>query len=696
MSPTLDRDLGAGSWIWDPQQAYQQEGIKRAKQIQACGDIQYANGIPMGWCNVGNGFAVPLNTPNQCPTGSLITDAASCPPSPAPSSSSISGSCQQGANGSLPPACIQNIANGICGPQGTLSQALGGGGYASSSADFNARSNFLSQQRQFTLHDGIVNGTAMTVNDAMTSIQGLRSLANASDGSRATQAAQNLCTGVPFDPCALSPSDTGPFDPTCITQAALAKGYSPKGALLPASSGMDYWNQVALRTWQGVLSNLDWYKGAADTPSTSSGLNQTGAIQDVYGVSVTWPAPTCNVTGALMYRYLGGAAGAQLFPQSGCKTHFLGRYLLKDGFPAQGLTSTDQTPAGGFPAENQRIVANFVPSQGGSYQFLIVTNLMVRFTINGVSETIPSGNQSTQVSQLVAGQTYPMIVDLINISGQWSFSLSMSVNGAAWAPIPAGQLFMPYDRRLPMFEVAFNRMPAGTTGAVQDTNGVFQNLTMTNASVGTLNGIQCMLVGGAGSGLFNFNQGSLLQGIRLRAFKSITMKIQITTNVIAGITPSLFGIYNSLGANPAVDPPHSFTPSSVVTWPNKTNAFMITTSSMKLYPYGRDPVQPVEKAFLNNIALGSATPLLGSWIHFTFVWDDDFTGYTTYVNGSQSVRAFAPAYDISTIMETMCIGCDNHPEGASWTGGIAWFRGFDYRLGPDQITMDMNDGWMSL
>ena len=48
------------------------------------------------------------------------------------------------------------------------------------------------------------------------------------------------------------------------------------------------------------------------------------------------------------------------------------------------------------------------------------------------------------------------------------------------------------------------------------------------------------------------------------------------------------------------------------------------------------------------------------------------------------------------MMEQIRIGCDVHPEGQSWTGGIAWFRAFDYQLSKDLVQLDMNDGWGSV
>jgi hypothetical protein len=113
------------------------------------------------------------------------------------------------------------------------------------------------------------------------------------DGSQASGAAMNMCYGTPFDPCALKPTDKGPYDPQCITQKALAMGYSPSGKLLPSYIGMGYWNQAP--TWQNVIEYLTWWKQTADLGPSFAGQNitiqlQLAGIDNVYGISV--PDPT--------------------------------------------------------------------------------------------------------------------------------------------------------------------------------------------------------------------------------------------------------------------------------------------------------------------------------------------------------------------------------------------------------------------
>jgi hypothetical protein len=78
------------------------------------------------------------------------------------------------------------------------------------------------------------------------------------------------------------------------------------------------------------------------------------------------------------------------------------------------------------------------------------------------------------------------------------------------------------------------------------------------------------------------------------------------------------------------------------------------------------------------------------------VWADDFTSYAIYIDGKLVANLPAATYDPALILEQIRIGCDATGDGAVWQGGVAWFRGFDYRLSGDLIQRDMNDDWASL
>jgi hypothetical protein len=727
----LDKTMGTGQWVWDLANANQLEGNKQASKLASCPDLAFNTYPNVGWCpstsrgvltdGAGNP-AYPQDPGGDCPGGGIIMTAAQCPAPPPPSAGSggtptggggITGLCNSSP---LSPGCVQSlVTQNSCSPNGLLAQSLGSG-YPGQSSQFNAVYRYV--QPSFQLSPAIMGGSGGP-SDVTSASNAFRQFAQTATG-RTASAASNLCYGTPFDPCALQSTDNGPYDPSCVVKEALRQGYSPNGGMVTglnnnAPGSMDFWNSMP--QWQNVQGDLAIIKQQADNPGPPA--QQASALQTVYGVSVKYPKTGCNNYGVFMYRYFFPNWDESYFPTQGPQTHFLGRYIFKNGFPYKGSTMEDQTPAGGYLTEGQRYTTIFYPQQGGTYQFMLVSDDGLRMQINGQVVMDwhyccgPPG-YSTPIN-LIADQPYTITIDFWNGGGPWAFQITASVNGGPFGDMPADlkELQLPVDRRLPMIEYAFNKMPSASSSGnaipISDTMNIFQNMFRQNAGIGPLNGRQCMLVnqgspgpdqyGGRPSGLFNYL--NLTQGVRLCAIKSFTMMVQVNNSVIGIASPSLFSIFNlpeSVTTGPPRGPP--LQPSYIQPYANRTNDFMITAEN-GIYPWGLgiNPGQSVglDTFFRQNFNNQGGSPYtLGQWFHFAFVWDDDFNGYTVYNNGTQTLRGFVPAYDPQLIMEQIRIGCDNHPDGQWWSGGIAWFRAFDYRLSTDLITRDMNDDWTNL
>jgi len=806
MDPTLGTRT-SGEWIWNPQEAYKRESQKEAVSVKSCKDVENPILIKdrkIGWCNStgraivtdGKGNpAYPQAQGGDCPDNAITMPGQPCPPPPPPTEwqlltgmgggeVGVADLCQS-QNGVLSPGCLGAISTAVMGSNGVMTQSFRSG-YAGSSEAFTEANRYL-QERGFTIDQGVIKDGRISVDKALATVKAVKAQADAVDGSRMTAAAANLAYGTPFNPCPSSRSEPGPHDANCIRKAALAMGYSPEGGILPERFGMAYWNKY-FKTWGDVLTGLKWWKDVADKgPSFYGGPDdQTNAISHVYGVGVKFPKTGCNSFGILMYRYFFPTWDGALFPAKGPQTHFLGRYILKNGFPAQGSTMQDQTPGGGYLTEGQRMVTDFYPKLGGTYQFLIQCDDFVRLQINGVviGEVGCCGVPTpTKTIQMNANQPYTMVVDLWNGGGPWSFGISMSINGTTWTSVPADQLRMKKDRRMAMIDLPFNKMPSGTNGPISDTNNVFQNLQISsNSSIGDLNGRKCLLVKGSGSNVNN--NARFAQGIRLRAMKSFTCMLQISSiNYPAGTTPSIVGFFNlpstQITAPPkqqvqAQGPPNTYVdlgcwndrpdrhlkgsnqgrphtkdtceakaralghkyfsvqdgnecytgneqydrygrapgdcpisggPWKAHTWgllgqgqtdrpykyDQRTNDFMITASREQIYPWGINPG-------ISNSSRETRSYPMGQWFHLAFVWDEDFKGYNMYINGvaGKPFKLNTPPYSPELMMEQIRIGCDVHPDGQSWTGGIAWFRAFDYKLNEELIARDMNDDWDSL
>jgi hypothetical protein len=721
MDVGLDKTMGSGQWIWDLEDATRMEGNKQAQKLSSCADLAFTTYPNLGWCpSTGRGIltdgagnpAFPQDPNGDCPGGGIIMSAAQCQQAAAggggggaPGGSGSGGIAGLCSTSPMSPGCIQSVVSqSSCSASGGLAQSLSSG-YPGTSSQFNAIYKFV--QPQFQLPPAIMSG-AGSPSDVASAATAFRQFAQTATG-RAGSAAANLCFNTPFNPCALNPTDTGPFDDTCITQMAMGSyGFAAQGTALPGNSE-SYWPGA----WSDVVAKASYISQCADDPAVAgSAETQANCVRWKYGVSVKYPKQGCNNYGIFMYRYFFPTWDQSLFPIQGPQTHFMGRYIFKNGFPYKGSTYEDQTPAGGYLTEGQRYTTVFYPQQGGQYQFMLVSDDGVRLQING--KVIldwhyccgPPGY--SDYIQLEPGQPYLIQIDLWNGGGPWAFQISASVNGGPFGDMPMDlkELQLPQDRRLPMIEYAFNKMPSDSASQnnivpIQDTSQIFSNMVR-NAPIGQLNGRQCMLVnqGTSGpSGLFNYNKYT--QGIRLCAIKSFTMMIQINSQTTYSTSPSLFSMFNlpeSITNNGS--PRGGWQTNYVQTYTQRVNDFMITAYNGTIYPwgYGVNPGQSsgMDYFFGRNRDMGAPAYPANQWFHLAFVWDDDFNGYTMYINGTEVLRGFVPAYDPQLIMEQIRIGSDSHADGQWWSGGIAWFRAFDYRLGTDLITRDMNDDWANL
>ena len=324
MNPELEKQIGKGTWIWDPEDAYKQESEKYANRIKTCKDLDYFKQFPnIGWCNSmnravltdGNGRpAYPKSQAGFCPDGeTIIMNSGSCP---IPRIDSAGGSnvsnvskvgiadiCAPGSNGLRTNACLQSVTNTICSPNGTLSKSFNGG-FPTSIPSFNDTNAYLIQ-RGFTLHPGLIKDGNITVESALSSVTGLKQYADSGEKNLAAAAAANLCYGSEFSPCIIPDSKLPPFDITCVKRAMLTAGFKSSGALYNAN--ISTWN--SLSNWRAVLDKLTWWKNLADKGPAFHGTpqDQGQAIKNVYGVSVNYPNfPPFTIAGNFKVNTTGG------------------------------------------------------------------------------------------------------------------------------------------------------------------------------------------------------------------------------------------------------------------------------------------------------------------------------------------------------------------------------------------------------
>jgi hypothetical protein len=252
-----------------------------------------------------------------------------------------------------------------------------------------------------------------------------------------------------------------------------------------------------------------------------------------------------------------------------------------------------------------------------------------------------------------------------------------------------------------MLDVDFTQMKSYTNGQQLDAGGLLRNLFLQSPAVlSAYNGKGFYQIGPRSGCVLNYLNYS--QGIRARACKSYTMLVKVddmttslaNANAEGGSLPSLFDFYNAGKSDPQQVRPG---------FPNYLWDYGMRQQDMGLYisPQGmqlmlKNQVDPSNRSLT---VLPRPTPFpMRQWIHVAVVWDEDWSGYTLYLDGVARVHErIASPPPVTLIYEQMRIGRD-YPNAevdnmAWWHGGIAWFRGFDYRLNQEMIDVDRQNGW---
>jgi hypothetical protein len=276
--------------------------------------------------NSGN-LLYPTQPRGDCPGGNLVlasAGVAACfPPTNSAAAYTPPSAAGTGCtDGNLTSACLGQAFTGygnpeppagLCPSSGLIGSTLLNGTFPTDTTPLSGGATFgqLSSivNRQFNLDTNTYASGQTTAAAAISLSQGLANFANTGAVGRSRDAANALCYGSAFDPCAYITTDTGPFDLSCIRQIATGQyGYTANAGLL--TLGDAYWNNATtFPNWGKVIEILIWWKTVADNapgpnnlanPLTSTSSDdiqkaydlQRGALNNVYGINL----PTVNLT----------------------------------------------------------------------------------------------------------------------------------------------------------------------------------------------------------------------------------------------------------------------------------------------------------------------------------------------------------------------------------------------------------------
>lgn len=236
---------------------------------------------------------------------------------------------------------------------------------------------------------------------------------------------------------------------------------------------------------------------------------------------------------------------------------------------------------------------------------------------------------------------------------------------------------------MPMFDLEFgvSRMSGDR---IWDRNELHQNLAVTDIVLGELAGRRCWLVR---PGRVLSNNMKYSQGFRARAFKTITLMVYVIALDPAGPAVSkIFSFFNTSQSATLTMPRGR--PTEYTGYDGRTQDLSLWLMWGRIQLQYRVQAQPViqTKYYYND-----QTIKFNQWTHIAIVWDDDWEGYALYLGGKLAGQLRAPGPAANQIFEQFRLN-----DEPGWEGGIAWFRGFDYRLSPELIERDMANQWNSL
>jgi len=376
------------------------------------------------------------------------------------------------------------------------------------------------------------------------------------------------------------------------------------------------------------------------------------------------------------------------------KAHYYGRKILTNQFFMLRNDSTLWDSLDFFESSWRNgdvllvIETNINPESDATLNYNRVGNAPDVIKWNGVSKVSKSSNGLAQdpVHGLVVTknrqQDQRLRIDLV-VPGSQQYDRStiwyMADENNTAPPITICRL--PMERKNPILNITMNG------GPVTEITDSF-SISAQNIQEGNRGGRSCTIFNGSNS-LVKINNK-----LRNKAFKSYTMKFYPES---LGNCTRLFQFYNG-GWRPRWQ---------WYSWGWWWGGWYYTWS-YDTEDYGiADVALDVEFGYQNTQLSGQfKTPgwgqmvgtidngvKLNTWQHLTFVWNDDYSGYSLYLDGEKRVSASGKVIPEQFTHENF-IG-KGYFDG--WTGmfkgGVEWFRGFDYPLGPDEIQQDMDDDW---
>jgi len=677
-------------FLWSKADAIKKERIKLCGLTKNCNLLTPGSGC--GFCPE-LGYAVPANSNGssiyeeaKCPYNA-VTDPNQCYKPRAQGGGAVPGVqntdiCLPDSGGRLSKACLGALAQqASCTDSGTILRALNDSTNPILSSKQVNNVVDVMRSYNFTVNDSLLTDGKLTTDVALDNYIKISKAAQNATQGRVRKAAGNLCSGSPFQVCDYDDNSQENFSLACLQEIYQQVGCQGRGADFPNETNLQKYYGT---TWGNIKKSVNLL---ADKMTNSYGKytveEQKEAVLRCIGTKLRKKKiGYCNELGISVKIML-----------TTNKDHYYGRKILTNQFFMLRNDSTlwDSLDVFQSPWHDTDVTliveTNFNPENTATLSYTRVGNSpdvilwndspMVNKSMNGLAQDPVNGLSVLKDKQ--QDQRLKMIVQVPS-NQQPDRTTIWYMTDSNGTQIPITICRLPIERKNPIMNIMMNG------GIVSEITKTF-DIQAVNTSEGNRGGRSCTVFNGDNSYI------KINTKLRNKAFRSYTLKFYSES---LGNCTRLFQFYNG-----------AWTYSWQWVWWGwgwqqqwrydaenyglATDALDIELGyqSPGIYGQYKTPGYPG----WNLVAAMDNSLKMNNWQHLTFIWNDDYSGYSLYLEGIKiSSCSKTPIYEQFTWENYIGKG---YWDG--WTsmfkGGMEWFRAFDYPLGPDEIQQDMDDDW---
>ena len=675
-------------FLYSKADAIKKEAIKTCSLVKSCDLVTPGSGC--GFCP-NFGYAVPVGG-----TGNSLYPEANCASKPVSNPVDCSkpvkdagagitnAVCKPDSQGRLSKNCLVNIA-GMANltDSGTIVQALYDSSNPNTGSPQTNKAAAVMQMYNFSIPNGLLSDGSVTVNAALDTYTRISKASVESSVPRLQKAAANLATGVSFDICDYDNASTEQFDLKCLQNLYMNAGCQGRGSDFPTNENI---KSFYGKKWGDIKQNVTLLVAQMTNPTrTYTTDQQKVAIQRCIGTKLRQESISyCNELGVAVLMYF-------LTPEG---NFYYGRKILTNQF---FMLRNDSTLWDSLGVLNSNIKPDNTWGAFVKIQTNINPNGQATLNYTRVGNTIDSiyWNEKTLVDKKTTGISQDPVNGLSVVPNQpQNFRLNIALQipmqqiserSSIWYmtdannnPLDINICRLPVERKNPVLNITMNQ------GSVQEVNNYLFDPVNFNTTQGNKGGRSCTIFNGINSYV------QIRTKLRNKAFRSYTLKFYCES---IGNCTRLFQFYNG-----------GYSAGYVWSWWGwqwnwryDTENYGVSTDALDIelgYQDTNISTQYKTPGYPNgNMSAGAQILKLNTWQHLTFIWNDDFSGHTMYLNGNQVASAKGTPIAEAFTKENF-IG-KGYFDG--WTGmfkgGMEWFRGFDYPLTADEIRQDMDDDW---